>query len=139
MILPIPNFPSFVFQFFPALLSHIFIPTGFFFLHLSMMFFYFLPMNSSSGHYLFSHIIFLHSHINNNIHDNNFFLMYILLLNYLYPVWTTPLQILTLLPSLIEWPLSCDHLFLLPLLFSFPSLYLARRTSFPPWVQQTPV
>lgn len=55
---------------------------------------------------------------------------------FLYLVWTPPLQIL---PSLIEWPLSCDHLFPLPLLFSFPSLYLARRTSFPPWVQQTPV
>lgn len=38
----------------------------------------------------------------------------------------------------IEWAL--DHFSLLPLLFPPPLfLYLARRTSFPPWVLQTPV
>lgn len=75
----------------------------------------------------------------NNDNNNDNFISFFFLLLLLYLVWTPPLPILTLVPSLTEWPLSCDLLFPLPLLFSFPSLYLARRTSFPPWVQQTPV
>lgn len=39
--------------------------------------------------------------------------------------WTSPLQLLTSLPSLIEWPLSYDHLSLLPLLFPLPSLSIS--------------
>lgn len=121
---------------FPALLWHIFIPTVFFFsFHLSMMFSIFSQWNPPLVIFSFHTHIFLHSHINNDNNNDNF-ISFFFLLFFLYLVWTPPLQIL---PSLIEWPLSCDHLFPLPLLFSFPSLYLARRTSFPPWVQQTPV
>lgn len=44
------------------------------------------------------------------------------------------------LHPVIEWTVSHDHFSLLPLLFPPPLfLYLARRTSFPPWVLQTPV
>lgn len=54
--------------------------------------------------------------------------------------WTSPLQLLTSNPSFIEWPLSYDHLSPAPTPLSPPlSFYLARRTSFPPWVLQTPV
>lgn len=53
---------------------------------------------------------------------------------------TSPLQLLTSNPSFIEWPLSYDHLSPAPTPLSPPlSFYLARRTSFPPWVLQTPV
>lgn len=39
--------------------------------------------------------------------------------------WTSPLPLLTSLPSLIEWPLFYDHLSLLPLLFPLPSLSIS--------------
>lgn len=54
--------------------------------------------------------------------------------------WTSPLQLRTSLPS-VHWTASLLRPSLLaPTPLSPPlSLYLARRTSFPPWVLQTPV